>query len=143
MNIHTEENIDVCVKEIDNALLKVKSIPLEHLDGLDDLSRHLMSYFALSSDLMASAKYHQLEAQKDAYTSYTEKYTDKGKLMPPSIIKQIADSKCAIQTARFVKTERQNAGISHALEMIRTLISKGKSDREFTQRMENQNVSRR
>jgi len=135
MNILAEEEIDKAIDMIDELLEHVQYIAINDLNELDEHTRKLISAFSLSTDVVASAKYHHLKAIKKAYGGYEDKYTKDGRLIPTmsvSIIKQIAESQCEVEAARYAKAERLNAALTHSIEAIRSLISKGKAELEMT-----------
>ena len=135
MILLTKEEIDKAITMLDELIEHVQYIAINDLNSLDEHTRKLISAYSLSTDTVASAKYLHLQALKKAYSSYENKYTREGKLIPTmsvSIIKQIAESKCEEEAARYTKAERLNAALSHSLDAIRSLISKGKTELEMT-----------
>ena len=135
MNILAEEEIDKAITMLDELLEHVQYIAINDLSELDEHTRKLISAFSLSTDVVAGAKFHHLKALRKAYSGYETKYTKDGRLIPTmsvSIIKQIAESQCENEAARLSKAERLNAALTHSIDAIRTLISKGKAELEMT-----------
>lgn len=135
MTILDEKRIDEICDMLDGLLEHVANIAINDLNELDEHTRKLIAAYSISTDIVASAKYWHLKELKQVYGRYENKYTKDGKLIPTmsvSIIKQIAESQCAMQAARFAKAERLNAAITHSIDAIRTLISKGKAELELS-----------
>lgn len=134
MTILDEADIDKSFVMIDKLIEYVGEIAINDLDGLDTHTRKLIAAYSLSTDVMAGAEYWYRKAVRKAYSGYEGKYTKDGRLIPTmsvSIIKQIAESQCETEAARLTKASRVNAALTHSIDAIRSLISKGKAEMEM------------
>jgi hypothetical protein len=95
-------------------------------DNIDELQGKLMklvNLVGLSSELKAVAKRDLLVAQAEALSGMDEK-------LPLTLLKMKVDGETADQESRLVYADRLNAGITHAIDSLRTLISLRKSEME-------------
>lgn len=131
MRQFTTEEIDTRIDAADLLLSQAEGMQSNDLNGLSDFLMNLISILSLSTDVVASAKYHYTTIKRARYAAYTEYYKGQGKPLPPSIVKEIAECELADEIHRLSKAERQNAAITHSIDAIRTLISKGKAELEY------------
>jgi hypothetical protein len=91
----------------------------------------LGSYVARTAKMLADAKYHQDMAQHNALSLI---YTENPK-MPPSIAKDLAQSKCAVENRVVTLIERLNRAATHQYSFCVTIISKAKAEMQLQPRM--------
>lgn len=87
MRQFTIEEIDERIDSIDKTLSQSETIVSNNLDGLSNFLMELISQLSLSTDVVASAKYHYTIGKKQRYEAYTKYYADLGQALPPSIVK--------------------------------------------------------
>jgi len=95
----------------------------ENLDELQGKLMKLVNIVGLSSELKAQAKRSLLSAQAIVLSGLDQK-------KPPTILKMLIEGQTADEEANLVYADRLNAGITHAIESMRTIISLRKSELE-------------
>lgn len=95
----------------------------ENIDQLQDKLMRLVNMVGLSAELKAIAKHDLLTAQSVALAGLDQK-------LAPTILRMNIDGKTADQEMNLVYADRLNAGITHAIDSVRTLISLRKSEME-------------
>lgn len=95
-------------------------------DNIDELQGKLMklvNLVGLSSELKAIAKRDLLLAQSNALSDLDQK-------LAPTVLRMLIDGQTADEEGNLVYADRLNAGITHAIDSLRTLISLRKSEME-------------
>jgi len=95
----------------------------ENIDELQGKLMRLVNMVGLSAELKAHAKRDLLNAQSVALSGLDQK-------LAPTILRMHIDGLIADQESQFVYADRLNAGITHAIDSIRTIISLRKSEME-------------
>lgn len=94
----------------------------EDLDGLQGKLLRLTTLIGLSAELKARAIADLKRAELMAYASY------KSEKLLPSIFKVIIEGETADERGKLELADRLNAGIAHAMEGLRTIISLKKEE---------------
>lgn len=98
----------------------------------------LIAMYPASSNVVASMKYHNEANYRKQYEAIA-KHLKEGKastdtlpLTVPSVLKDYIKSRTADTQALLVRAERINAAITHAIEGLRSVLSKVKEDRKMS-----------
>lgn len=94
----------------------------EDLEGLQGKLLRLTTLIGLSAELKARAITDLKRAELLAYASY------KNEKMQPSMFKLVIEGETADERGKLELADRLNAGISHAMEGLRTVISLKKEE---------------
>lgn len=95
----------------------------ENIDELQGKLMKLVNMVGLSSELKALAKRELLHAQAIALAGLDQK-------LAPTVLKMRIEGQTADEESNLVYADRLNAGITHAIDSIRTVISLRKSEME-------------
>jgi hypothetical protein len=95
------------------------------LDSLANHAQQLSAMIGLSSECKAEARMLLESARLVALKMYSG-----DKKITPSIILKMADGACAEQIQVYEYADRINAGITHKLDTLRTIISLRKTELE-------------
>lgn len=95
------------------------------LNDLTDHAQQLSAMIGLSSECKAEARQFLESARLVALKMFSG-----DKKVTPSIILKMADGACADQIKVYEYSDRLNAGITHKLDTLRTIISLRKTEME-------------
>lgn len=106
-------------------------------DAIAQTIGDLIAFYASSSDVVSSLKWHQETAYRREFeiiAKYLKEGNAKAETLPlqvPSILKDYIKSRTADTQALLVKAERSNAAITHSIEGLRSILSKLKEERKI------------
>jgi hypothetical protein len=103
-------------------LLDVNTTDVD-IESVVNHGKELASMIGLSAECKSEAKRNLENARLIAL-----KMPSKG--VPPSILSKMIDASCADQIAQFEYADRLNAGITHSLDFIRSVMSLHKIELE-------------
>lgn len=95
------------------------------IDSIVQHGKDLSSMIGLSAECKAEARRNLENARLIALKMYTG-----DKKVTPSIILKMADGACADEISDFEYADRLNAGITHTLDFIRSVLSLHKTEIE-------------
>lgn len=93
-------------------------------DGLQGKMLACVNLIALSSELKARATKELMDAELIAYQKHKD--NDSGSM----ILKKIIEAEASSEQAKFILVDRLNAGLTHCIDALRTMISLKKSEME-------------
>lgn len=96
----------------------------DNIEELEGKLHRLINLIGLASELKARAITDLKRAELLAYAK------NKSEGLQPSVMKVIIEGEAADERGKFELADRLNAGISHAIEGMRTLISLKKTEME-------------
>jgi hypothetical protein len=96
----------------------------DDLDGLQGKLLRLVNLIGLSSEIKARAITDLKTAELLAYAKY------KSEKLQPSLFKTVIEGETAEHKGKLELADRLNAGIAHAIEGLRTIISLKKTEME-------------
>lgn len=109
-----------------------QQVEADNIETISELLQELSSWYVLSGNIVASTKFYNDLAYKLEFERVTEKLK-RGKIpdtlngiTSPSVIKEYIRSRVASWNALQSKAERQNSGLTHRIEALRSLLSKEK-----------------
>jgi hypothetical protein len=132
-------NIDSCLTFLETAEGLIASpINTENGEELAAAIGDLIAMYPSSSSVVASMKYHNESNYRKQYEGIARHLkegkasTDTLPLTVPSVLKDYIKSRTADTQALLVRAERINAAITHAIEGLRSVLSKVKEDRKMS-----------
>ena len=99
-----------------------KTVSADDTVGMVEKLEKLVSLVGLSAECVAAS---EKELKKKNLISIIE---NKGNNYSPSVLIKIMDAECADQIAVWKYADRLNAGLSHAMDGLRTIISLHKEE---------------
>jgi hypothetical protein len=96
----------------------------EDLEGLQGKMLSCVNLIALSSELKARAVKDLADAELIAYNKH------KDSTAGAMILKKIIEAEASAENSRFVLADRLNAGLTHVIDALRTMISLKKTEME-------------
>lgn len=97
-------------------------IDKDNLDELISKINRLINLIGLSAEVKARAIKDLRTAELIAYAKY------KSEKLSPNVMKIVIDGETAEQKAKLEYVDRLNAGIAHALDGLRTIVSLKKTE---------------
>jgi len=132
-------NIDSCLTFLETAEGLIASpINTENGEELAAAIGDLIAMYPSSSSVVASMKYHNEANYRKQYEGIARHLkegkasTDTLPLTVPSVLRDYIKSRTADTQALLVRAERINAAITHAIEGLRSVLSKVKEDRKMS-----------
>lgn len=115
-------NLDELKKKTRSDLKYIRDILDQDIVDVDITSQQNKGYHLTQCVGLAAAC--KANARKILEQTKLIKYAElKDQKLPPSVLLKVIEMQCADELALYEFSDRINAGISHALDMIRTAIS--------------------
>lgn len=133
-------DIAACIEFMDQADALI-STPINTESGEEVAARiaEIITMYASSANVMASCKWYEQAAYKYEYHLHAKGLKERGRnnqfseLTAPSILKDYFKSRTAIFQALYIRAERTNSMLTHAMEGARSLLSRLKQEAYFAQ----------
>ena len=95
-----------------------------------------ISLYASSANVLAACRWYMDAAFRQEVHLYADELKSRAgdtfkPLVAPSILNAYLKSRCAEWSALYTRAERQNAGLTHSMEGLRSLLSKLKEDKRI------------
>lgn len=97
-------------------------VHMDDLDGLQGKMLRLINLVALSAELKARAAKDLADAELIAYQKHKD--NESGAM----ILKKIIEAEASAEQSKYILADRLNAGLTYAIEGLRTMISLKKSE---------------
>jgi hypothetical protein len=130
---------DSCLSFLDTAEGLISApINTESGEEIADRITDIIALYPASANVVASLKWYNESAYRSEFERIA-KYIKDGKadavtapLQVPSILKEYIKSRTANEQAMLVRGERVNSMLTHAMEGLRSVLSKIKEDRRVS-----------
>lgn len=121
--------------EADEAL--ARPVNTENGEEVADRLAELIAMFPASCNVVAACKWYEQAAYKQEFHLYADELKSRAgdtykHLTAPSVLRDYLKSRTAEMQALYTRAERTNAAITHAMEGLRSILSKIKEDRKIS-----------
>lgn len=109
-----------------------QQVEADNIEAISEMLQELSSWYSMSTNIVSSAKFYNDLAYKQEYERTVESIkkknlpTDLKGITSPSVLKDYLKSRIAPFNALLERAERQNRGLTHRIDALRSLLSKEK-----------------